>query len=59
MDAGTSVSGIQVCVTPELMLSIKRTTLSSDLMGAVSLLPQGHWHFIGRGMRTPDRKLEE
>lgn len=59
MDTGTSVSGIQVCVTPELMLSIKQITLSSDLMGAMGLFPQGHWHFIGRGMRTPDQKLEE
>ena len=58
MDAGTSVSGIQVCVTPELMLSIKRTTLSSDLTEAMDLLPEWHWHFIGRGMRIPDRKLE-
>ena len=39
MDASTSVSGIQVCVTPELMLSIKQITLSSDLMGAMGLFP--------------------
>ena len=58
MDAGTSVSGIQVCVTPEVMLSVKRTTLSSDLMEARGLLPQWHWLFIGRGMRIPDQKLD-
>ena len=58
MDAGTSVSGIQVCVTPELMLSVKRTALSSDLTEARGLLPQWHCLFIGRGMRIPGGKLE-